>query len=88
MQRARQLRQEDFTRFDWLLCADADNLRHVLRMAPPDARSRAMLLMEWAGVEAGGEIPDPYTGGSEEFEQVWRLVDSAAQAVVARLCLD
>lgn len=88
MQRARQLRQEDFARFDWLLCADADNLREVLRMAPPDARSRAMLLMEWAGVEPGGEIPDPYMGEAEEFEQVWRLVDSAAQAVVARLCLD
>lgn len=88
MQRARQLRQEDFARFDWLLCADADNLREVLRMAPPDARSRVMLLMEWAGVEPGGEIPDPYMGEVEEFEQVWRLVDSAAQAVVARLCLD
>ena len=86
MQRARQLRQEDFTRFDWLLCADAGNLREVLRMAPPDARPRVMLLMEWAGVAAGGEIPDPYAGGAEEFEQVWRLVDSAAQAVVARLC--
>ena len=88
MQRARQLRQEDFTRFDWLLCADADNLRDVLCMAPQGARSRVVLLMEWAGMEAGGEIPDPYTGGAEEFEQVWRLVDSAAQAVVARLCPD
>jgi protein-tyrosine phosphatase len=30
-------------------------------------------------------VPDPYTGGPEDFRQVWRLVDSAAQAVVARL---
>ena len=86
--RARQLRHEDFAGFDWVLCADADNLRDVLRMAPADARSRVVLLMEWAGVQAGGEIPDPYTGEAEEFEQVWRLVDSAAQAVVARLCPD
>ena len=88
MQRARQLRQDDFARFDWLLCADTDNLREVLRMAPPDARSKVALLMQWAGVEAGGGIPDPYSGGMEQFEQVWRLVDSAAQAVVARLCPD
>jgi protein-tyrosine phosphatase len=43
------------------------------------------LLLEWAGVQAGGEVPDPYTGGPEDFQRVWRLVDSAAQAVVARL---
>ena len=42
--------------------------------------------MEWAGVEAGAAVPDPYTGGPREFEQVWQLVDSAAQAVVDRLC--
>ncbi|HEY5970743.1 MAG TPA: low molecular weight protein-tyrosine-phosphatase [Pseudoxanthomonas sp.] len=87
-QRARQLRREDFAAFDLVLCADAGNLRDVLRMAPADARSKVALLMEWAGLEAGGEVPDPYTGGAEEFEQVWRLVDSAAQAVVVRLCAD
>ena len=85
-QRARQLRAADFTDFDWLLCADGQNLRDVLRIAPAASRPRVALLMEWAGVEAGAAIPDPYTGGPREFEQVWRLVDSAAQAVVARLC--
>ncbi len=84
---ARQLRSADFAYFDWVLCADSANLRDVLRLAPPEARPRVALLMEWAGVEPGGEIPDPYTGGAQDFEQVWRLVDSAAQAVVARLCV-
>ena len=85
-QRARQLRASDFSEFDWLLCADEQNLRDVLRLAPAASRPRVALLMEWAGVATGAAIPDPYTGGPGEFEQVWRLVDSAAQAVVARLC--
>ncbi len=81
--RARQLRTRDFEDFDWLLCADRQNLRDVLRLAPADARGKAALLMKWAG--AGDfDIPDPYTGGAEDFEQVWRLVDRAAQAVAAR----
>ncbi|HET6396682.1 MAG TPA: low molecular weight protein-tyrosine-phosphatase [Pseudoxanthomonas sp.] len=83
--RARQLRQADFDRFDWLLCADADNLRDVRRLAPPPARDRVALLLDWAGVEPGGEIPDPYYGGTDHFEQVWRMVDAAAQAAVQRL---
>jgi len=83
--RARQLRPRDFEDFDWLLCADADNLRDVRRLAPDAARGRAVLLLDWAGVQAAGEVPDPYYGAAVDFDHVWRLVDTAAQAVVARL---
>lgn len=86
MLRGRQLSAGDFHEFDWLLCADANNLRDVLRVAPAGARHRVALLMEWAGVQAGGGIPDPYTGGAEHFEEVWQMVDAAAQAVVGRPC--
>lgn len=84
-QRARQLRAADFDDFDWLLCADGDNLRDVRQRAPAGRRDRVALLLDWAGMRPGGEVPDPYTGGPEDFQRVWRLVDSAAQAVVARL---
>ena len=84
--RARQLRRSDFDDFDWILCADRQNLRDVLAQAPAHSRDKVGLLLEWAGMEPGGAIPDPYSGGSEDFEHAWRLVDSAAQAVVARLC--
>ena len=84
-QRARQLHPADFEAFDWILCADRANVRDVLRLAPAARRERVALLLEWAGIRAGGEVPDPYTGGPDDFQRVWRLVDSAAQAVVARL---
>lgn len=83
--RARQLQESDFVNFDWLLCADAQNVRDVLRRAPKTHADKVQLLTDWAGVE-GGSIPDPYTGGAAEFEHAWRLVDSAARAVVTRLC--
>ena len=86
MLRARQLRRQDFLEFDWLLCADRENLRDVIDRAPEAARDKVVLLMEWAGIKGDGGIPDPYTGGLAEFEHAWRLVESAAQAVVARLC--
>lgn len=83
--RARQIRADDFQAFDWLLCADADNLRDVRRLSPPQARDRVALLLDWAGTVPAGEVPDPYYGHADHFEEVWRLVDTAAQAVVARL---
>ena len=84
--RARQLHVDDYADFDWLLCADPQNLRDVLRRAPAGTHGKAALLLEWAGLDTGASVPDPYTGGHAEFEHAWQLVDSAAQAVVARLC--
>jgi protein-tyrosine phosphatase len=83
--RARQLRAADFAAFDWILCADAANLRDVRQRAPAAALQRVALWLPWAGVDGRSEIPDPYTGGSDHFEDVWRLVDEAAARSVARL---
>src|SRR5207342_3388079 len=75
MLRARQLASADFAAFDWILCADRDNLVQLQSQLSPASRARAMLLREWAGCGGGGEIPDPYTGGSREFEHAWSLAD-------------
>lgn len=83
--RARQLRAEDFACFDWLLCADRQNLRDVGLRTPPGAKARAALLLEWAGSGEPAEIPDPYAGGEADFERAWRLVDTAALGIVERL---
>lgn len=83
--RARQLDAGDFHDFDWILCADQQNLRDARWLAPEGVEERAALLLDWAGLQPMGEVPDPYTGGTAEFEMTWQLVDSAAQAVVTRL---
>jgi len=85
LMRARQLSEADYRDFDWLLCADRANLRDVRARAPAGAHARIALLLEWAGVEDEGEIPDPYTGGASQFEHVYQLLDRAADGVIARL---
>ena len=83
--RARQVQLADFERFDWLLCADASNLRNLQRLAPASLRDKVALWLPWAGVDERSDIPDPYTGGKQVFELAWRLVDTAARQTVARL---
>ena len=82
--RARKLVVEDFDRHDWILCADCDNLAQV-RHPSSTGRARTLLLREWAGCDEVVEIPDPYTGGSREFEHAWSLADEAAARIVERL---
>ncbi|MDR1074980.1 MAG: low molecular weight phosphotyrosine protein phosphatase [Xanthomonadaceae bacterium] len=83
--RARQLCKQDFLRFDRILCADASNLQDARCLADATGTGKLALLLEWAGLEQAGEVPDPYYGEAEDFEHTWHLVDSAAQAIVARL---
>ncbi len=84
-QRARQLLAADADRYDWLLCADAANLRDARALLGPERAGKVALLLEWAGLGQGREIPDPYHGSQADFEEVWQLVDAAAQAVIERL---
>ncbi|MDH5824352.1 low molecular weight phosphotyrosine protein phosphatase [Luteimonas sp. RD2P54] len=86
--RARQLQAADYRRFDWLLCADLQNLRDVQARRPDGGGARIDLFTRWSGHDLGGgdgAIPDPYTGGEEHFEHVWSVVDAAAGAAVRRL---
>jgi len=51
-------------------------------------RERLSLYLPWSGGQGERAIPDPYTGGQDHFEQVWAMVDQAAQRTVARLLHD
>jgi len=83
--RARQIVDADYTRFDVLLCADADVLYTVRAHAPGGATAETALLLDWCGLGEQAQIPDPYTLNYAAFEAAWRMVDDAAAALVERL---
>lgn len=85
--RARQLVDADYTRFDALLCADADVLYTVDAHAPLGATAATSLLLGWSGLGENAQIPDPYTLNTAAFEHAWDLVDAAAAAIVKRLAV-
>jgi len=78
-QRARAVRDSDFTEFDLILAMDQSNLDNLLARAPAAARSRIRLFMSVAP-ELPQEVPDPYFGGEQGFEQVLDMLETAADA--------
>lgn len=84
-QRARQVDRRDFERFDLILAADASNLRDLQALRPASATARVALLLEWAGLGVGSEVPDPYYGRIEDFEHVHALLERACRGITARL---
>lgn len=83
--RARQVQQEDFDRFDLLLAMDLANLADLQALAPPGRRDCLRLLLDYADGAGHREVPDPYYGGAEAFEQVLDLAEQAARGLLGAL---
>lgn len=82
--RARQVQAEDFARFDLILAMDYDNLRELQRLRPDSACAELDLLLRRGGL-AEHEVPDPYYGGSDGFERVLDLVESACERLIEQI---
>lgn len=83
-QRARQILPEDFSRFDLILGMDRTNLADIRRAAPAGSLAEIHLFLEFAEGRAR-DVPDPYYGGPEDFEAVYRMVRQASEAMADRL---
>lgn len=57
---ARQVTQEDFRKFDYILASDEANLRNLERMKPRDATATVKL---FGSFDDNRPIGDPYYGG-------------------------
>ena len=76
---ARQLKRDDYERFDLLIGMDRANLRNMTRICGGDRLGKLRLLMEYAG-QPDREVADPwYTG---DFEATWRDVAAGCRGLL------
>ena len=83
--RARQVTQDDFARFDFILAMDRNNLLELEVMRPQHSRARAQLFLEYAPDLGRPEVPDPYYGDASAFEEVLDLSVAASRGLIAAL---
>lgn len=82
-QRARQVKEDDFSQFDYLLAMDKDNYWHLKKWCPPEQAHKLYLFLDFAPHLGVREVPDPYYGGDKGFEQVLDLVEAASVGLLA-----
>jgi protein-tyrosine phosphatase len=80
--RARRVEAGDFERFDLILAMDRENLADLRRAAPDGARAELRLLLEFSAAAGDPDVPDPYYGGRNGFEQVLDLVSEACAGLL------
>lgn len=85
--RAQQFRQPFFDRFDYVLAADQENQHSLERLAPDaEARDKIRLLRSFdPSAPPGAEIPDPYYGSPDGFDEVLDLCESACRGLLDHL---
>jgi len=78
---ARQLRRDDYDRYDYLIGMDSANLRNMHRICGGDPAGKISLLLDWTGHP--GSVADPwYTG---DFETTWQDVLAGCQALLEQI---
>ena len=79
-QRARQFVDTDLADYDHILAMDKSNLHDILFLDEgEDFGQRVTLFRQWDPEPGDYEVPDPYYGGPEGFEEVFRIVDRTAE---------
>jgi protein-tyrosine phosphatase len=82
---ARQVRADDFRRFDLILAMDEENYRALRRQAPKDTRDKVKLFLDFAPHLDEQEVPDPFFGGAEGFDHALDLIEEAAHGLLSAL---
>ncbi|MEX2575491.1 MAG: low molecular weight protein-tyrosine-phosphatase [Halofilum sp. (in: g-proteobacteria)] len=83
--RARQVDPADLMTYDYVLAMDGLNLSALEAIAVPDCRAEIARLLDYVAEAAGQDVPDPYYGARNGFEEVLDLVESGADRLLAHV---
>jgi len=86
-QRARQIRKEDLHNFDIILAMDDSNLRQIQLLAKQVQNPTAQIemILNYSNPGKNQSVPDPYYGGIDGFEKVYKMLDEATEKMLERV---
>lgn len=85
-QRARNLKKEDFDIFDKIYVMDRSNYVNVCKLAPNEqAVSKVEMILNELYPDLNAEVPDPYYGSENGFENVFSMLNDACDIIKNKL---
>jgi len=81
---SRQIKQEDYDRFDYIVCMDNSNIQNALPMLGIKESSKVFRLLDL--IQDPRDVPDPYFTG--DFEETYQLCLEGCKALLQKIEAD
>lgn len=83
---ARPFSKKDFNEFDKIYVMDSSNYQDVLRLAEnSDDEAKVEMVLNLIEPGKNKSVPDPYYGGDEGFDEVFKMLDKACEEIIGRM---
>ena len=84
--RARQFVKSDFSEFDLIYVMDASNYNNVIALTDlEEDKKKVKFFLNELHPNSNMAVPDPYFGGADGFEDVFKLVDDTTNLIIEKL---
>ncbi|TDO71591.1 protein-tyrosine phosphatase [Flavobacterium chryseum] len=85
-QKGRQFQTSDFDQFDYIYVMDNSNYRDVLHLAKtPEHKNKVNLILNELFPDENVDVPDPYFGVSNGFDNVYQMLNEATDILAKKL---
>ena len=85
-QRCRKFRYSDFKNFDIIYVMDKSNYKDVISIARNESdKQKVHLILNEVYSNQFLDVPDPYYGGENGFENVYQMLDEACEIISKKL---
>ncbi|OYX24925.1 MAG: protein-tyrosine-phosphatase [Flavobacteriales bacterium 32-35-8] len=82
----RQFSAADFDTFDYIYVMDSSNYNNVIALARhDDDKGKVKFILNEVYPNQNYDVPDPYYGGDEGFENVYKMLDEACSNIAKSL---
>ncbi|CAL2055134.1 low molecular weight protein-tyrosine-phosphatase [Tenacibaculum sp. 190524A05c] len=85
-QRSRKFVVEDFDNFDLIYAMDQSNFNNILDLAKnSEDESKVKMILNESNPNQNLNVPDPYYGGDQGFENVYNMLDEACDVIASKI---
>jgi len=85
-QRSRKFVKADFDKFDMIFAMDQSNYGDIVAMSENEEQhEKVKMILNELYPNENRNVPDPYYGGDQGFENVYKMLDEACEIIASKL---
>ena len=84
-QKCRKFNFNDFAQFDIIYAMDLSNYYDIIALSKDKGDIEKVKLLLEEGSSSVREVPDPYYGGADGFEEVFKLINQACDMIAKKI---